>query len=205
MQSAGLCEKAPALCKRKGFEMDSITTTLARTKLAIVGDMWSFQDWLIDELPVSLSGSDALDITKRFGADFLRWVIYRKTESEDTPLAHMTAQEFGGQIFAQVMLDQPSDSIAVAAYDELIAAIRAKYLAAPVAEAKEHPAPASSERGNPGRQAHARARARLRTGENEDAVRADWRKDYEDETGMAPADTTSGERELWRNVKRGNK
>lgn len=59
--------------------------------------------------------------------------------------------------------------------------------------------------GNPGRKAHTRARERLSGGESEDAVRADWRKDYEDETGMAPKDTTSGEKELWRNVKRGNK
>lgn len=57
----------------------------------------------------------------------------------------------------------------------------------------------------PGRRelhAHERARERLRTGEDEATIKADWRKDYEDETGMAPAQTASGEKELWRNVKR---
>lgn len=57
----------------------------------------------------------------------------------------------------------------------------------------------------PGRResrAHERARERLRSGEDETTVKADWCKDYEDETGTAPKDTGSGERELWRNVKR---
>ena len=57
----------------------------------------------------------------------------------------------------------------------------------------------------PGRResrAHERARERLRSGEDETTVKADWCKDYEEETGMTPAQTTSGEKELWRNVKR---
>lgn len=58
--------------------------------------------------------------------------------------------------------------------------------------------------GNPGVRAHKRARERLRAGEDEKTVKNDWRDDYEDETGMTPAQTASGERELWRNVKRGN-
>jgi hypothetical protein len=65
--------------------------------------------------------------------------------------------------------------------------------------------PASAAAGNPGRKAHRRARERLRAGEDEQAVRIDWRKDYEDETGELPDQTTSGEKQLWRNVKRGNK
>lgn len=56
--------------------------------------------------------------------------------------------------------------------------------------------------GNPGRESHTRARERLRSGESESTVRADWRTDYENETGVKPEDTTSGETELWRNVKR---
>ena len=58
--------------------------------------------------------------------------------------------------------------------------------------------------GNPGRTAHKRARERLSAGEDEKTVKDDWRDDYKNETGQAPDDTTSGERELWRNVKRGN-
>lgn len=68
------------------------------------------------------------------------------------------------------------------------------------------PARAGAEVAVPGRpelKSHKRARQRLRAGEDEQAVRDDWRKDYEDETGEAPENTTSGERELWRNVKRG--
>ena len=57
----------------------------------------------------------------------------------------------------------------------------------------------------PGRRqsrAHERARERLRSKEDETTVKADWCKDYEEETGMTPAQTASGEKELWRNVKR---
>lgn len=64
----------------------------------------------------------------------------------------------------------------------------------------------NKEQGKPGRQqchAHKRARERLRAGEPEEQVRRDWRKDYEEETGNAPEATGSGEKELWRNVKRG--
>lgn len=56
--------------------------------------------------------------------------------------------------------------------------------------------------GNPGRQSHAKAIERLRAGEGEKTVRADWRNDYAGETGLYPDDTQSGEAELWRkNVK----
>jgi len=59
--------------------------------------------------------------------------------------------------------------------------------------------------GRPELRSHKRARERLQAGENEQAVKIDWRRDYEDETGETPDQTASGEVQLWRNVKRGVK
>jgi hypothetical protein len=58
--------------------------------------------------------------------------------------------------------------------------------------------------GNPGRPSHAKAIERLRAGEDEKTVQADWRNDYADDTGLYPSDTESGESELWRKSVKSN-
>lgn len=68
---------------------------------------------------------------------------------------------------------------------------------------QERTEPRGAKVGNPGRKSHAEAIERLRAGEDEAEVRADWRADYGDETGLYPNDTQSGETELWRKSVKG--
>jgi hypothetical protein len=69
-------------------------------------------------------------------------------------------------------------------------------------QTRVEPTPKPGKIGHPGINAHKRARERLQAGEDERTVRIDWRRDYEEETGEAPDQTTSGENQLWRNVKK---
>jgi len=98
-----------------------------------------------------------------------------------------------------------------ASFDTLIERMREHFTVlddaprAPVAQDDQAPADVASGGGRPGVKAHARARERLRNGEGEAMVKADWKKEYEDETGTAPKDMPSGETQLWKNVKKGVK